>query len=154
MNTWTDFQNQIPKLLEIEATFQGFAHTESLQNLLDETLPGIQGFDETMEREMHLRLIVMVESLPSPLYFWHFPFYPGDFPLLIQAMKAAGVRIPMEMGADVRDRFRNFLKTVPSKAISHMADNFQQPLHQQQARRMASLLAARRVEMVNLVSAN
>ncbi len=144
MYTWTSFQKSLPALQSIENHYQEYVAIQSQADLFEGVLPIEHQRYQKLAARLKRKILVEVSQLGKPLFFWHFPFYTGDFLGLGKALALSGQPIEMNRTSEVRDRFRQFLKSAPESAQKNISGAMTSPQRQKLSRSLLRKLAYKR----------
>lgn len=154
MYTWTSFQKSLPALLTIENHYHEYVAIQSQADLFKDVLPVEYERYQRLANRLKGNLSVEVSQLSKPVYFWHFPFYTGDFLGLGKALSLAGKPIEMKQSTEVRDRFRQFLRSAPESAKKNISGAMTSPQRQKFSNTLLRKLALRRQSLAERVLNN
>lgn len=154
MYTWTSFQKSLPVLQSIENHYHEYESIQAQADLFKGVLPIEHERYQRLANGLKRKIFVEVSQLQKPVHFWHFPFYTGDFLGLGKALSLAGKPIEMVRSQDVRDRFRQFLKSAPETAQKNISGAMTSPRRQQFSRSLLRKLALRKQTLAESILNN
>lgn len=144
MYTWTSFQKSLSVLQSIENHYHEYVSIQSQADLFEGVLPIEHERYERLAIRLKRKICLEASQIQKPVYFWHFPFYTGDFLGLGKALALAGKPIQMKRSTEVRDRFRQFLRSAPESAQKNISGAMTSPRRQQFSTTLLRKLATRR----------
>ncbi|MEO1450447.1 MAG: hypothetical protein AAFV07_13030 [Bacteroidota bacterium] len=148
MYSWSEFQQVVPLLQRIEARF---ARLRRFEAKYPPNAGHIHGFTE--EDIQHAKEALMTslqadaEAVSIKMYYWLYPFYPGDFMCLVAAMGAAGAMEKQQDDPASRKAFYNFFRTVPMEERLQLGARLNNPELSEQAARIQAKIKAKRSEV-------
>ncbi len=142
MYSWLSFQKALPTLQMIESAWQEYLAAQSMHTLCEGILEEEAESSQQQSEEQLTRIQQLSEDLPGEVFFWHYPFYQGDFLELMEALSTSSKPVQRETTQLVRDRFRTFMKSIPetdkiNMSVPGMIDN--------QARKRTSIKLLRKL---------
>lgn len=154
MYTWTSFQKSLSVLQSIENHYHEYVSIQSQAELFEDVLPIEHERYQRLANRLKRKIFVEVSQLQKPVYFWHFPFYTGDFLGLGKALALAGSPIQMNRSTEVRDRFRQFLRSAPESAQKNISGAMTSPRRQYFSTALLRKLALRRQSLAENILNN
>ena len=128
MNSWQEFQSVLPLLQRIEARY---AHLQRLEESFEPTEVEALGFhtaDLDLARQALLASIRSEgDGLSGKVFYWLYPFYPGQFLRLVAALGSCGLMEKQQDDAASRDRFMRFFQTVPLQERLALGERLNHP---------------------------
>ena len=154
MYTWTSFEKSLPTLKSIEFSFQQYQNLLGLADLYAAVLE-----QESMQCAMEAqvwkeRVISESATLREDIYFWHFPFYPGDFVELSKGLYLGEKPVEMNRTKAVRDRFRQFIRTAPDSSKEKISVSMTAPRRRSLSISLLRKLASRRKQISDSLQLN
>ncbi len=114
MTTWAQYQTLIPTLTRIEEAYAQLEVFERYYRQEDSESHGLTRADiADVKRETIMALRREILGLPAKVYYWLLPFYPGDFLVLLRAIKAMGGYDPEEKSFNAKRDFYQFFLSLP-----------------------------------------
>ncbi len=154
MYTWTSFQKSLSALQSIENHYHEYVSIQSQAELFEDVIPIEHERYQRLANRLKRKIFVEVAKIQKPVYFWHFPFYTGDFLGLGKALALAGSPIEMSRSTEVRDRFRQFLRSAPESAQKNISGAMSSPRRQYFSTALLRKLAFRRQSLAESVLNN
>lgn len=154
MYTWTSFHKSLPVLQSIENHYHEYVSIQSQADLFEGVLPMEHERYQRLAHRLKRKIVVESAQITRPVHFWHFPFYPGDFLGLGKALSLTGNPIEMNRSTEVRDRFRQFLRTAPESAQKNISGAITNPRRQHFSTALLRKLARRRQALADNILNN
>lgn len=154
MYTWTTFQKAISSLKSIENSYHEYEAIQSQATLYKGILPIEHLKYQRLADKLKGKILVEVAAVKSTVYFWHFPFYSGDFVALGKALSLAGMPIEMSKTSTARDRFRQFMRSAPESAQKNISESMSSSQRDALSTSLLRKLAVRRQALAKSVLNN
>lgn len=148
MYSWSEFQQVVPLLQRIEARFSRLKRFEDKYPVNATHLHGFTEEDIRHAREALLASLKSdAEAVGIKMYYWLYPFYPGDFMRLVAAMGAVGEMEKQTDNAASRKAFYHFFRTVPMEERLQLGARLKNPELTEQAAQIQAKIKAKRTEV-------
>ena len=124
MESWQQFLIAKPILARIESRYRLLLQLEKVGRESSIGLPEAE--QAGLQAAVRVSLKKDLIRLPGPVYSWLHPFYPGDFSLLVAALRRLGQAHPRH-DAQSRDAFVQFFRTVPQAERLALGQRLRRP---------------------------
>ena len=150
MYSWSEFQQVVPLLQRIEARFARLRRFEAKYPVNATHIHGFTEADIQHAREALLAsLKADAQAVSIKMYYWLYPFYPGDFMCLVAAMGAVGVMEKQKDDEASRKAFYNFFRTVPMEERLQLGARLNNPELTEQAAAIQAKIKSKRSAVKN-----
>ncbi|RMG73596.1 MAG: hypothetical protein D6722_03535 [Bacteroidetes bacterium] len=148
MNSWQEYQEVLPLLQQIEERYTLILRLEEKFQLSEAAELGFSGADLQAARQALLASIRMDGgALSGKIFYWLYPFYPGQFLRLVAALGSCGLMDKQQDDAASRQRFMRFFRTVPLQERLSLGKRLNHPGLIAQADKIQEKLDDRRDEL-------
>lgn len=155
MRNWQEFQQAEPILRRIEERFQKLKRFEARYPASEVDTHGFNEEDILLAKEALLESIKSdASNIPGKVYYWLYPFYPGNFLHLVAALGSCGAMEKQKDDENSRNAFYQFFKTVPIDERLQLGERLNQPELTEQAKRIQAKIQAKKSSVQSYMDQN
>ncbi|MEM7658285.1 MAG: hypothetical protein AAF399_19320 [Bacteroidota bacterium] len=128
MKNWQQYKESEALLLQIEARFSRLKRFEARTTEENQELHGFTSDDiEIASQALKESINADISRLPGKVYYWIFPFYPGNFLQLVAALGSANAMDRQRNDPQSRQAFYQFFRTVPMEIRLGLGEKLNHP---------------------------